>query len=107
MIHLSSILEDFMCKDKRNCISRNVVCDGRAHCHDGSDEVDCPTIASPVTQAKIPKCRKGLSRCADGTECILQIYVCDGEKDCKDGSDELDCREFTISFSELIISCDL
>lgn len=83
-----------MCKDGRNCISKNLVCDGRCHCYDGSDEVDCPTVASPTTRVNVQKCGIGLKPCADGTECILYSHVCDGERDCKDGSDELECGEY-------------
>lgn len=83
-----------MCKDKSSCISKNLVCDGRSHCHDGSDEVDCPTIASPATRVNTLNCRKGLKLCADGTECVLYSHVCDGERDCKDRSDGLECGEF-------------
>lgn len=67
------------------------MCDGRSHCRDGSDEVDCPTVASPVTLKNILKCRMGSKPCEDGTECVLFSHVCDGEQDCKDGSDELGC----------------
>lgn len=88
------ILEDFKCKDRRSCISRNLVCDGRSHCRDSSDEVDCPTVASPAARANILKCRTGSKPCKDGTECVLYSHVCDGEKDCRDGSDEQGCGEF-------------
>lgn len=83
-----------MCKDRRICITRDLVCDGRSHCHDGSDEVDCPTIAPPTVQANVLSCRRGSKPCKDGLDCVLYIHVCDGEVDCKDGSDEEGCGEF-------------
>lgn len=85
---------EFKCKDSRSCIPTSLVCDGRSHCHDGSDEVGCPTEAAPVTRANVLKCRSGSMLCEDGTECVLYSHVCDGEKDCKDGSDEAGCGEF-------------
>uniref|UniRef100_A0A3B4Z2U9 Uncharacterized protein n=1 Tax=Stegastes partitus TaxID=144197 RepID=A0A3B4Z2U9_9TELE len=109
---IPSSVADFLCKDRRSCISRNLVCDGRPHCHDGSDEVDCPT--PPATQANILKCRQGAKcdgyvdcsdrsdevdcqrpprcptqlRCPHSHECLQKEWLCDGEEDCKDGSDE-------------------
>ena len=91
---LFTILDDFKCTDRRSCISRNLVCDGRSHCRDSSDEVNCPTVASPAALANILKCRTGSRLCKDGTECVLYSHVCDGEKDCRDGSDEQECGEF-------------
>lgn len=89
------ILEDFMCMDRRNCIPRILLCDGRAHCHDGSDEVDCPTVAAPLSRTNVLKCRSSSVLCQDGTECVLYTHVCDGEADCKDGSDELGCGKLS------------
>ena len=93
---LPLFLEDFKCKDRRSCIAWNLVCDGRSHCRDGSDEVDCPTEAPPAVQANTLKCRKGSKACKDGKVCVLYSHVCDGERDCMDGSDELGCGEFEI-----------
>jgi len=87
-----------MCKDHSRCIPRSLVCDGRSQCRDGSDEVDCPLVASPTVQANILKCRSGTKLCKDGTECVSYSHVCDGEKDCKDGSDELGCGEWGSGF---------
>lgn len=89
------ISEDFRCKDRTSCISRNLVCDGRSHCRDASDEVGCPTVASPEPRANAVKCRTGSKPCKDGAECVLYSHVCDGEKDCRDGSDEQGCGEFS------------
>lgn len=35
------ILDDFLCADGTMCILRMKVCDGRADCHDASDERLC------------------------------------------------------------------
>ncbi|XP_031414479.1 low-density lipoprotein receptor-related protein 2 isoform X2 [Clupea harengus] len=82
---------DFLCKDRRKCIERNLVCDGRSHCSDGSDEVGCPTVAAKTPKTTPLKCRLGSKACRDGSECVLHNHVCDGEKDCRDGSDEEWC----------------
>ena len=96
--------DDFRCKDRRSCVSKSLVCDGRFHCHDGSDEVNCASVAAPAVRANVLKCRVGSKPCNDGTECVLYSHVCDGENDCMDGSDEQGCLEtckqgyFTLNF---------
>ena len=95
------ILGDFKCKDRRSCVPRVLVCDGRSHCLDGSDEVNCPTVASVGVPLNTLKCRTSSKLCEDGTECVLYSHVCDGEKDCQDGSDEQGCGEFPRMLSEI------
>jgi len=36
-----SLDHEFMCVSDRKCIHILLHCDGEAHCHDGSDEVNC------------------------------------------------------------------
>jgi len=92
--HMSAFLTaDFRCKDRRSCVSKSLVCDGRAHCHDGSDELDCPAVAPAAPQTYGLKCRKGSKACRDGRQCVLHSHVCDGEPDCEDGSDEEGCQQ--------------
>lgn len=73
------------------------MCDGYPHCHDGSDEVNCLSVATPAAQANIIKCRRGSKPCKNGKECVLYSHVCDGEHDCKDGSDEQGCGKVSKS----------
>ncbi len=89
---MRSFPADFRCKDRRSCVSESLVCDGRSHCLDGSDEMNCPSVA-PTVKTNVLKCRMGSRLCADGRECVLFSHVCDGENDCKDGSDEQGCGE--------------
>lgn len=42
--------DDFLCSDGTACVQRMEVCDGRAHCSDGSDEKLCP--AADLTAAR-------------------------------------------------------
>lgn len=87
---------DFRCRDRRSCVSKSLVCDGRSHCLDGSDEINCPSVVAPAARASVLKCRRGSRLCRDGSECVLFSHVCDGERDCPDGSDEEGCGEFLV-----------
>lgn len=93
MFFFFSFSAQFLCKDRRNCISQTLVCDGRVHCQDGSDEVDCPSVSAPAPSPKTLRCRIGSRPCSDGTDCVLYNHVCDGEADCVDGSDEQGCPD--------------
>lgn len=90
LFHFSSI-GDFLCRDRRHCIPKTQVCDGRSHCNDGSDEISCQSLVQPASPTKILKCRFGSKLCRDGTLCVLPSHICDGEPDCQDGSDEEEC----------------
>ncbi|KAK7869289.1 hypothetical protein R5R35_000899 [Gryllus longicercus] len=69
---------EFACNDG-TCISRNLTCDQRSDCPDGSDEtIACPTM--------LESCHDDFE-CADGL-CLPKDWVCDGHPDCRDSSDE-------------------
>ncbi|XP_045484331.1 low-density lipoprotein receptor-related protein 1B [Pieris rapae] len=70
----------FRCADGSRCLPIAWRCDGRAHCADGSDELNCTSAA----------CASGHFRCARSALCIAASWRCDGDADCgpNDNSDE-------------------
>ena len=70
----------FKCADGNGCIPKPWVCDGKAECRDGSDELNCEQR----------DCGDNDFKCGNGV-CIPKVWRCDRQFDCKDGSDEHLC----------------
>ena len=68
------------------CVELWEVCDGKIHCLDHTDELNC----------KEWDCSPGFWKCSrDGSQCIKADRVCDGIiGDCIDLSDEQDCQDW-------------
>ena len=56
--------DEFLCKNKRRCISTNWKCDGDRDCPDNSDELDCPKVNAT--------CPGDQHRCSDGKVWVLR-----------------------------------
>jgi hypothetical protein len=61
-----------------------LLCDGRANCESGVDEMDCPVMV-----------------CDDGTQVVTHAR-CNGSVECPDGSDEDGCSDALPTFDEVI-----
>ncbi|XP_016042287.2 prolow-density lipoprotein receptor-related protein 1-like [Erinaceus europaeus] len=78
---LLCIRSSIPCRNGKECITREDLCDGEQDCQDGSDEENCSQFCN----------KPGVFQCLDGNKCIEEKYHCDGTQQCLDGSDELDC----------------
>ena len=100
------------------CVPLSSLCDGRADCAGGRDEINCPTCSdfqfsctdgscvdswrvcdgrqdcpdgSDEDNARCRTCRLGQFSCATGGQCVAERQRCDGSQHCSDGSDEVGC----------------
>ncbi|XP_030374557.1 modular serine protease-like [Scaptodrosophila lebanonensis] len=71
----------YQCRHSTKCLSMNEICDGTAHCEDGSDE-SLELCAGSI-------CPEYAFRCAYGG-CVGGQSLCDHVIDCADGSDEME-----------------
>uniref|UniRef100_A0A6Q2ZPB6 EGF-like domain-containing protein n=1 Tax=Esox lucius TaxID=8010 RepID=A0A6Q2ZPB6_ESOLU len=76
---------EFSCGGSLNqCVPQTWLCDGKADCKNGADELNCA-----------PKqCTDSEFRCSNG-QCVSASFVCDEDSDCDDGSDESSCPPAT------------
>uniref|UniRef100_A0A182IML7 EB domain-containing protein n=1 Tax=Anopheles atroparvus TaxID=41427 RepID=A0A182IML7_ANOAO len=70
----------FRCEQSGRCISRAGICDGKAQCPHGEDEVGCDF-------RKSRKCPEHTFMCRSG-ECLPEYEFCNAIVSCRDGSDE-------------------
>ncbi|XP_078282958.1 sortilin-related receptor isoform X2 [Rhinoraja longicauda] len=81
---------EFACKNGRQCLPKEMVCDGTQQCDDASDED--PNYASCSGTAEFNRsCEPFSFKCWNGV-CISMEWKCDGVDDCGDYSDETNCR---------------
>ena len=107
----------FTC-DYGACINKNLECDGKADCRDGSDE---NTFNCRTTYQVTPECRyiwsilkkicswnktfrTGEFKCRSG-QCIDQDYACDGRAECDDQSDETEAACWHIKCPRFTYQC--
>lgn len=70
--------DKFQCKQTKQCIPKNWLCDGHQDCADRSDEME------NCTECVEFKCNNSV--------CISSSQVCDGNNNCGDNSDEEHCE---------------
>ncbi|KAJ7335677.1 hypothetical protein JRQ81_013618 [Phrynocephalus forsythii] len=81
------------CRNGKECVPYEYICDGEEDCADGSDEDGCAEFCS----------KAGRFQCESGSRCINERYHCDGIPHCPDGSDESNCWTPT---RECAMKCD-
>ncbi|KAM4048930.1 low-density lipoprotein receptor-related protein 2-like [Anomaloglossus baeobatrachus] len=69
------------CRDGKECVAAEFICDGENDCLDKSDEDNCTHYCN----------KPGIFQCVKGNKCIEDRYRCDGVMQCTDGSDEQNC----------------
>ncbi|XP_003371813.1 putative Low-density lipoprotein receptor domain class A [Trichinella spiralis] len=75
----------FTCNDSSRCLLKSLVCDGNAHCEDGSDESFCGNLFVVEKQ----HCVEPNFACLnDSSTCLPLWKLCNRVDDCADGSDE-------------------
>ncbi|XP_039201140.1 low-density lipoprotein receptor-related protein 2-like [Crotalus tigris] len=72
---------ELRCKNGKECVPHEYICDGDKDCSDGTDEEDCSLFCN----------NPGIFQCHNGHRCINEKYQCDGIQHCPDGSDESGC----------------
>ncbi|KAI9589328.1 putative vitellogenin receptor [Glossina fuscipes] len=87
---IESVNCEFRCTSGE-CLMETQICDGRAHCPDGSDETLCNEKKKNHTKIL---CTMEEFRCHTGEQCIEAKKRCDHIKHCYDGSDEEHCDKF-------------
>ncbi|KAH8384977.1 hypothetical protein KR093_003920, partial [Drosophila rubida] len=87
-------VNEFQCRQSKECIRIEFHCDKERDCSDGSDEEHCeqrPTAANAsgtaLSSSGRRACKPHLFDCHDG-ECVDMSRVCDSFEDCANGSDE-------------------
>ena len=91
-------LEDYRCKNGRNCIHLSQVCDSLSNCFNvDSDQMTLSWILQCFQKrinqyifsiVDVSICGLDDYRCKNGRNCIHLSQVCDSVNDCDDGDDE-------------------